>query len=250
VEVVGGMEIDDEVDVDVETGTDTEVEVDEEVVVEVGGGTEVVVGTRVVEDEVDVEVVVGTVVEDVEVVEVVEVGVVVAVVEDDVEVVEVDVVEVVVVEVDVVEVDDVVVGTTLPPWMLPTLIPSATNVPRMVALKRFRIAGFSSAQSWATTAVVFIPNDRLTTGVKLHVVVASGTGWAAGWPEKTGTSGVPPAMLTAFCLPLTSTRRSCGAPSTLICELGRTSKESTTSSTLGASATTSLPLFMVTLQKT
>src|SRR5262249_59442520 len=125
------------------------------------------------------------------------------------EVVEVDVaevVEVVVVEVDVVEVDDVVVGTTLPPWMLPTLISSATNVPRMVALKRFRIAGFSSAQSWATTTVVFIRNDRLTTGLKLHVVVASGTGWGAGGPEKAGTSAVPPAMLMAFGLPVTHTR--------------------------------------------
>ena len=325
------VEVVDGVDVDVETGADAEVEVDEEVVVEVDVGKEVVGGTRVV--EVDVEVVVGTVVDDVEVVEVdvvevVEVEVVEAVVEDevevevvdddvevdevetvevdfveldvavvedevevvdvDVEVVEVDVVEVdevEVVEVDVVEVDvvdvevdvvvvelvdvvklevvdaeveevvevdDVVVGTTLPPWMSPTLISSATNVPRILALKRLSVAGFSSAQTWATTTVVvFTPNCRVGFGLKLHVVVASGTARsAAGWPEKASCSWVPPAMLTASCLPSTSTRRSCGAPPTLICELGRTSKESTTSSTLGAAATTWLPLFVVTLQKT
>jgi hypothetical protein len=57
-------------------------------------------------------------------------------------------------------------------------------------------------------------------------------------------------MLTASCLPLTSTRRSCGDPPTLICELGRTSKVWATSSVLDASAITWLPLFVVTLQKT
>jgi hypothetical protein len=122
-----------------------------------------------------------------------------------------------------------------------------------LALKRFSVAGFSSAQSWATTTVVvFAPTCRVGGGrLKLHVVVASGAAWsAAGWPEMASASWVPPAMLTAFCLPLTSTRRSCGVPPPLICELGRTSKESTTSSTLGAAATTWLPLFVVTLQKT
>jgi hypothetical protein len=303
--------------VDVETGTDAEVEVDEEVVVEVDVGTEVVGGTMVVEDEVDVVLGVGTVVDDVEVVdvdvaevvvvdaevevvdaevevvdaevevvdaevEVVEVEVdvvevdvveveVVEVVVVEVDVVEVDVVEVVVVEVVVVEVDVVevevvvvevevvevvvvevdVVGTTLPPSTSLTLIWSATNVPRMVALERFRIAGFSSAQSWATTTVVvFTPNCRVGFLVKLHVVVASGTARPAVWPETASASWVPPSMLTAYCLPLTSTRRSCGVPPALICELGSTLKESTTSSTLGAAATTWLPLFVVTLQKT
>src|SRR5262249_6430142 len=165
----------------------------------------------------------------------------------------VDVVELEVVDVEVEEVVevDVVVGTVLPPWTSPTLTSSATKVPRMVALKRFSIAGFSSAQSWATTTVVSAPNDRIGGRRKAHVVVASGTArLGAGWAGKTSAIGGSPAMLTASCLPLTSTRRSCGAPPTLICELGRTSKKSTTSSTLGAAASTLLPLFVVTLQKT
>jgi hypothetical protein len=149
VEVVDDVEID-EVDVEVETGVDAEVEVDEAVVVDVDAGTEVVGGTRVVEDEVEVV--------DADVEEV-----------DEVEVVDADVEE-------VVEVDVVVVGTVLPPSTSPMLISSATNVPRIAALKRFSVAGFPSAQSWATTTVVLIPNDRSDGTRKLQVVVASGAG--------------------------------------------------------------------------
>jgi hypothetical protein len=313
VEVVDGVEIDDEVDVDVETGADADVEVDGAVVVDVDVGTGVVGGARVDDVEVVELEVVDAAVEEVDEVEVVEVSVAdvdvldveVEVVEADVEevvevevvddvevevvdvevevvdVVELDVVDVAVeevVEVDVVDVeldevggdvevveldvvdaeveevvavDVVVVGTVLPPWTSPTLISSATNVPRMAALKRFSVAGFPSAQSWATTAVVvFVAPAASRGGRKAHVVVASGAGPAAGWPEKASVSWEPPAMLTASCLPSTSTRRSCGDPPMLIRELGRTSKESTTSSVLGAAAITWLPLFVVTLQKT
>jgi hypothetical protein len=263
VELVVGAVVDDVEVVEVDVVEVVEVEVveavvEDEVEVEVADDDVEVDEVDVVDDEVEV-VVVGTVVDDVEVV--VEVDVV-EVVDVDVDVVDVEVVvelvDVVELEVvddeveEVVEVDDVVVGTTLPPWISPTLISSATNVPRILALKRLSVAGFSSAQSWATTTVVgFAPTPRVGGRPNLHVVVASGTGRpAAGCPEMVSASWVPPAMLTESCLPLTSTRRSCGVPPALICELGRTSKESTTSSTLGAAVTTWLPLFVVTLQKT
>src|SRR5262249_47858847 len=144
------------------------VEVEEVEVVEV----EVVVA--VVEDAVEVEVVD----DEVEVVGVDVVDVEVDEVGAEVELVDVGELEVVDVEVaGGVGVDVVVVGIVLPPWTSPTLISSATKVPRMFALKRFSAAGFPSAQSWATTTVVFVPDDRPPTpGLKLHVVVASGTG--------------------------------------------------------------------------
>jgi hypothetical protein len=263
-EVVGGTEVvEDDVELEVVVGTIVDdVDVDEVEVVEldvVDASVEEVVEVELVEVaveevgvlDVEVEVV------DVDVEEVVEVDVVdveldvVDVVEaEDVEVVELEVVDADVEE--VVEVDVVVVGTVLPPSTSPTSISSATNVPRIVALKRVSVAGFPSAQSWATTTVVFVPNDRPPNGTrKLHVVVASGTGRpAVPWSEKTSASWVPPAMLTASCLPLTSTRRSCGEPPTLICELGRTLKELATSSVLDAAAITWLLSFVVTLQKT
>src|SRR5262249_26460324 len=209
---VGGVELVelDVVDVTVEEVDEVEVVDDvavEELDVEVG-----VVDADVDEvvEVVDVELdVVDEVVVEVEVVEldVVDVEVVGAAVE---EVVEVDVADVEVEE--VVEVDVVVVGTALPPAMSPMLISSATKVPKITAWKRFNVAGFPRAQSWATTVVVVSPVGEIgARNRNRQVLVASGIAWAAlRWSVKSIDSWEPPEMLMASCLPLTSTRRSCG----------------------------------------
>jgi hypothetical protein len=223
VEVVDVVELD-VVELDVELDV-VELDVVELVVVEL------VVVELVVVELVVVELLVVELVDvEVEVVDVVEVVVVV-----EVDVVELDVVDVVVVEVVVV----VVGGASLPPWTSPTLISSATNVPKMLASKRFSVAPFCTAQSWATT-VDLTSATRVGGTSKLHGVLASVPG---NW--------VPPAMLRVSVRPpLSSTWRFFGSPSTLICVLGRMLKELATSSVLCASTVTWLPLLVATLQKT
>jgi hypothetical protein len=119
-------------------------------------------------------------------------------------------------------------------------------------LKRFNVAGFPSAHTWATIVVLIsIGVVRRGLGTKLHVLVASGIAWPAlRGSVKTTDCREPPEILTASCLPLTSTRRSCGDPPTLTSVFGRRLKVSVTNSVLDAAAVTWLPLFVVTLQKT
>jgi hypothetical protein len=212
-----------------------------------------VVGISLVVEVVDVEVEVV----DVEV-EVVDVDVVLLVEL----VVDVDVVVlvelVVLVEEEVVGLDVVVEGSVLPPAMLPTFILSAMNVPRIEALKRFSVAFLASplfpgAQSWAMTLVP--PGaSSCCAGRRMQILEASGTGPPAAAPrsKKTSSDLTPPEMLTTGSLPkrvpATSTRRSCGDPSGLIPEFGRTVKVSATRRLLGAATMTWLPSFVVTLQ--